>query len=245
MAWAGNTIRRETTVDSTNRMARQWAKDGAPHGAVIIAEKQTAGRGRRGQVWDSSPSAGLWLSMVVRPASLPDSKWPLLPLATALAAADACRLVTGENVMVKWPNDLVLHGRKLAGILVEREGDAAIIGIGINVRHRTVDFPHDLRDKAISLEIMTGVPVSMPHLEHTLITELERRVDHIDFLDEYAARCVTIGARVRVLTASEEMFTGFAEGIDDMGALLVRDDAGALRRVLAGDVSVRGMMGYV
>lgn len=243
LKWAGCAIRREAVVDSTNIQARKWAREGAPHGAVVVAGTQTAGRGRRGRGWDSAPGAGLWLSIVLRPA-IPDSGWPLLPLAAALAGADACRTVTGADVLIKWPNDLVLDGRKIAGLLVEREGGAAVMGIGINVRQRLDDFAPDLRERAGSLDMLTGQPVSLPALEAALLAEIERRVDNMDFLDEYAARCATIGAKVRVL-AVNDTYTGVAEGIDETGALLVRDDGGILRRVLAGDVSVRGMMGYV
>lgn len=240
--WAGCAIRRLDTVDSTNREARRWAAEGAPHGAVVIAARQTAGRGRRGRDWASAPGAGLWFTMVLRPA-IPESAYPLLPFAAALAAADACRMTTGLDVGIKWPNDLVLHGRKLAGLLLEREGDAVVMGIGINVRQRLTDFPEDLQDKACSLA-MYGGNVTLEALAQALISQIEARIDHFDFLPEYIERCVTIGARVRVV-AVDHTFEGTAQGLDAGGALLVADDDGEVRRVLAGDVSVRGIMGYV
>lgn len=235
--WAGCAIRRLEETDSTNKQARLWAREGAPHGAVVTARRQTAGRGRRGRDWDSATDAGLWLSMVLRPA-VSSAALGLLPFAAALAAADACLAAAGVSPSIKWPNDLLLSGRKVAGILLEIEGDAAVMGIGINVRHRPEDFPPDLRQNATSLEIITGRRVPMAALENALYLEIERRIDGWDFMAEYTARCVTLGARVLVIEVNGE-FTGDAEGLDEGGALLVRDGEGSLRRVLAGDVSVR------
>lgn len=240
--WAGCLIRRLPTVDSTNREARRWTAEGAPHGAVVIAEDQTDGRGRRGRGWESTPGAGLWFSMVLRP-DIPPESYAMLPLLAALAASDACAEVSPVRPAIKWPNDLIATGRKLVGILVEREGDAAVMGIGINVRQREMDFPEPLRGKAISLEMLTDAPVSIDALAHALMRQIERRMDRFDFLAEYSARCITVGSDVRVLEAGGA-FCGRAEAIDAQGALLVRDAEGTLRRVLAGDVSVRGVMGY-
>lgn len=241
--WAGSIIRREDEVDSTNRQARLWAREGAPHGAAVIATRQSAGRGRRGRSWASAPGSGLWFSIVLRP-DIPEASYPLLPFAAALATADACKDVTGADVSIKWPNDLLLEGRKITGILVEREGTAAVMGIGINVAQKAEDFPPELQDKAGSLTQLTGQAVDMHALETALLNQIERRIDHFDFLDEYAARCITIGAKVQVVEVTQT-YEGTAEGLDETGALLVRDDASALHRVLAGDVSIRGMMGYV
>ncbi len=232
--WAGCVIRREAQVDSTNRVARQWAREGAPHGAVVIAGTQTAGRGRSGRQWESAPGLGLWLSVIVRP-KVDVSQWPLLAFAAALATADAIKTAYAETMEIKWPNDLLLSGRKLVGILIEKEGDAAIVGIGVNVAHHAEDFPPELRETATSLEASVGIGI----LEADILAALEVRVDAWDFLDEYRARCVTLGRAVRVIEVAGE-FQGVAEAVDDAGALLVRDEQGTLRRVLAGDVSIRG-----
>ena len=224
-------------MDSTNWQARLWARAGAPHGAAVVAGRQTAGRGRRGRTWDSAPNMGLWMSVVVRPGR-PLEEYARLVFAAALAGADACRAATGTEMFIKWPNDLLLCGRKIVGILVEMEGDAAVVGIGINVRQREGDFPPALRETAGSLEMLTGRMVSLETLEKSFLMELERRVDAWDFMDEYARRCGTVGEAVRVISTDEE-FCGVAEGMDGIGALLVQDEAGALRRVLAGDVSIR------
>jgi len=182
---------------------------------------------------------GLWLTVIVRPEA-EAAEYPKLTFAAALAVADACRVAASVDAEIKWPNDVLLDGRKIAGILLEKEGAAGVIGIGINVRQREKDFPPELRGSAASLEMLTGKPVSMAALERALLEEIERRINAPwDFMPEYAARCATIGRAVRVAEAERE-YIGFAEGLDALGALLVRDEEGIVRRVLAGDVSIRG-----
>lgn len=240
----GCLIRREAEVDSTNREARLWAREGAPDGAVVVAARQTAGRGRLRRQWESPEGTGLYYSAIVRP-NLPEEAFPCLTFAAAMAVCDACRAFAPETV-VKWPNDLILYGRKIAGILLEKEGGAAVIGIGVNARQRREDFPEELREKAGSLEMLTGKPVSLSALENALTKALGVRIAQAErgqWRDDYRALCATLGAQVRVV-AADETFEGVAEEMDETGALLVRAASGALRRVLAGDVSVRGMMGY-
>lgn len=241
--WAGREIRRLDAVDSTNLEARRWIRTGAPHGAVVVAGTQTAGRGRRGRAWSSPPGTGLWLSLVLRPPGGVLS-CALLPFAAALAAADACQELVGEPVQIKWPNDLLLRKRKVAGILAEIEGDAVALGIGVNVAQRAEDFPPEFRDRAGSLSMLTGKRVSLSALEAALLSALEARLEGGNFVDEYRARCQTLGRRVRVVGALEA-FDGVAEALEADGALRVRDDQGTARRVLAGDVSIRGGNGYV
>lgn len=239
--WIGSVTRREETVDSTNRVARQWAREGAPHGALVVAGAQSGGRGRRGRDWDSPAGMGLWLSIVLREV-LPEQK-PLVPLGTALAVADACRQAALVTPDIKWPNDLVLGNKKMAGILAEAEGEAVVVGIGVNVRQRPEDFPPDLRETATSLETATGCQVDMDALEAAVLDHMEARMSAFDFLDEYKSRCVTLNTRVRV-HGVEQLVEGLAEALDAGGVLLVRDDRGIVHRVLAGDVSVRGARGY-
>ena len=243
--WMGCEIRREEEIDSTNRAARAWARAGAPNGAVVVAARQTAGRGRMQRHWESPAGTGLYLSAIVRP-ELPLAKFPCLTFAAALAACDACRAL-GAHTRITWPNALVPDGRKVTGILLEREWAAAVIGIGVNVRQKITDFPEELREKAGSLEMLTGRPVDLSALERGLIDALGNRVaqaERGEWRDDYRAMCITLGAPVRVI-AADETFEGTAEEMDETGALLVRDKTGTLRRVLAGDVSVRGLMGYV
>ncbi|MDR0896502.1 MAG: biotin--[acetyl-CoA-carboxylase] ligase [Oscillospiraceae bacterium] len=241
--WAGCMLRREAIVDSTNRQARLWAQAGAPHGAVLIADMQTAGRGRRGRQWLSHSGAGLWLSIVLRP-DWPEGRLPLLTFAVALAGLDAIEAATGLCGAAKWPNDLLVDGRKVAGILLEKEGDAVVAGIGSNARQRPGDFPPELADSAASLSMLAGRDIAPAMLEAPFFAAIERWVDAPDdLIDAFSARCATLGAQVRVLAGDEE-YEGLAERIDAEGALWVRPDGGAARRVLAGDVSVRGLMGY-
>ncbi len=235
--WAGHVSRRLKEADSTNKQARLWAREGAPHGAIVIAGRQTAGRGRLGRAWASEGGMGLWLSIIIRP-QVPIASYPLLSFAMALAAADACAALSGGEIYIKWPNDLLLCGRKIVGILAEMEGTAAIVGVGVNLRQQAEDFPPELRETAGSLRMLTGRDVPPDALERALLDGLERRVDAWDFMDEYRARCSTVGAQVRVIE-QETTWDGLATGVDADGVLLVRDDAGTVRRVLAGDVSIR------
>lgn len=241
--WAGVEKRHYDAVDSTNKQARLWARQGAPHGAVITAKTQTAGRGRQNHQWESAPSAGLWLSIILRP-TMSTCILPLLSFAMALATADACTNLTGHQVQLKWPNDLLLYGKKIVGILLEREGDAVIVGIGINVSQEEKDFPLELRNKAASLKMQTDVSISLEQLEKDLLAEIERRMDIQDFMPEYQQRCITIGSKVQVITTFST-FDGTAIGVSSEGALLVIDANGITHTVYAGEVSIRGVTGYV
>lgn len=239
--WAGRERQYFAETDSTNRQARQAAANGATFGAVFVAGSQTGGRGRRGRPWESQPGMSLLLSIVLRADT---ANRPLLSFAVALAAADACEAACGEKAMIKWPNDIVMNGKKVAGILLENEGGTVAAGIGINVRQTENDFPEAFREKAASLESQSGRLVSMEKLEAALLDAIEKYVDGGDCLAAYRSRCVTLGAKVRVFPAGES-FLGVAVDLDSSGALLVRDTEGVLRTVFAGDVSVRGENGYV
>lgn len=235
--WAGCVIRRERTVGSTNDVARVWAREGAPHGAVVVAAAQTASRGRRGHIWASMEDAGLWLSIILRP-SVPEALYPLLSFAAAVSARDACAALTGQNVRLKWPNDVLLLGRKIAGILLEKEGGAAIVGIGINVSQRAEDFPEEIRGRAGSLSMLSGKDIPLAALEAHLLAALEGRVDNWSFMREYEKHCATLDRGVYVEAAGGG-FCGVATGLAEDGALIVRDENGTGRRVLAGEVSIR------
>lgn len=240
--WAGCACRRLDAADSTNRLARQWAREGAPHGAVVVAREQTAGRGRRGRDWASAPDKGLWLSIVLHRGRLACPA-QLIPFAAALAVADACREVGGVDAQIKWPNDVLAGGKKIAGILAEVEGEAIIAGIGINANHESADFPEDLRARAGSIHTQGGRMVELRALEHALLQGLRAYTEAENLLEEYTRRCITLGAGVTVVEPTRS-YAGVALSLDGDGALLVRDDAGEVHRVLAGDVSIRGLMGY-
>jgi BirA family transcriptional regulator, biotin operon repressor / biotin---[acetyl-CoA-carboxylase] ligase len=232
-------------VGSTNDAAKALAEDGALHGAVVVAEAQTAGRGRLGRGWSSPPGKNLYLSAVLRP-DLPPSRAPEL---TLLASVALCEAVRGAGVAasIKWPNDLLAGGRKLAGILTEMAAEQdlvhwMVVGVGVNVNAAGEDFPEELRPTATSLLLERGTPVPRALFAAAFLTALEA------WLDRHAAEgfapvraawremSSTLGREVRVRTASEDL-TGVAEDIDAQGALLVRTAAG-LERVLAGDVEM-------
>ncbi len=247
----------EHTLTSTNLVLKDMAKQGALHGSLCLCECQTAGRGRMDRSWSSPEGQGIWLSVLLRPALKP-SQAPLMTFACALAMAKAVRGVSGADVRIKWPNDLVAKGRKLCGILLEMGFDAqglyVVAGTGLNVRRGA--YPPEMADRAISVEECiqeciqerTALP-DRGAIVAAYLKALEEAVSAIEqdglsgIAAAYRAQSVTLGSAVRVIGAVE--LTGMAEDIDASGALLVRTADGTLHRVLAGDVSVRGVMGYV
>lgn len=241
------------SVGSTNAVLKEEGLARAlPDGSVALCDRQTQGRGRMQRVWED-PAAGLNLphSLLLRP-KLPPEQTPLYTLAAAVAAARAIEDM-GFTPRIKWPNDVVLQGRKCVGILCERvvSGPESflVVGVGFNVNQPS--FPGELQQKATSLLIEGGRPVDRRALLCAYLLRMEQAAGQLErdglpgLLPDYTARSVTLGGRVEVLGATTR-FVGVAEALDDTGALLVRDDAdGALRRVLSADVSVRGVMGYV
>ena len=218
----GTPRRHYATTDSTNDRARALAVAGAPHGTLVTAGEQRAGRGRQGRTWSAPPGRALLMSLVLR-------EWPpLLPIAGAVAVAD----IAGAGGAIKWPNDVLLDGRKLAGILAEgrpQEG-WAVLGIGLNVAVRRDDLPAELRERAASLGLE---PAAVEPTLDRLLRALEQRLAQptADMLAEYRARDALAGQPVR--WASGE---GVACGIDDSGRLLVQLAGGARTALDAGEV---------
>ena len=250
----GRTLDCFESVDSTNSYLKRIAAEGAPDGAVAVADEQTAGRGRRGRSFSSGPGRGVYLSALLRPQLAPEKILPLTALG-AVAACDAVERTCGVRPQIKWTNDLVLNGKKLSGTLTELslEGESgalqyAVIGIGINCN--TVDFPAELRAGATSLRLLTGRDISPDALADRLAQEL-RAMDAAlltgrdAWLAEYAAHCVTLGKPVRLLRGGEDIGDAFAVGIDAQGGLRVRYDNGTEAIIRTGEVSVRGAEGYV
>ncbi len=242
-------------VDSTNTECKRLAVDGAADGLVVMADCQTAGRGRRGRSFTSPAGQGLYLSILWRPDCAPEA---LLPL-TALAAVAACRAVErtgGVSPAIKWPNDLVMDGRKLGGILTELSLDGetgrvdyVIVGIGVNCRQQGWDFPPELRDMATSLDMALPVRVGRGLLAAALIGELDtlrREVlgDPARWLEEYRRRCLTVGSRVQILRDGRRI-EAEAVAVDKDFGLVIRRDDGTEEILRAGEVSVRGLYGYV
>jgi len=232
-------------LDSTNRYLLQEARSGASEGLVAVADHQSAGRGRLGRVWVAPPGASLLLSVLFRPRLDPE-RLHLVTAAVALAAADACRDEAGVAADLKWPNDLMADGRKLAGVLAEADlaggsdrATAVVVGIGINVNWPE-PLPEELASIAVSLNRLAGRTVDRAALLVGLLRSLDRRYTSLgedggrQVAAEYRARCATVGQLVRVELA-DETFTGRAMDVSDEGHLLV--DVGACTRtVSAGDV---------
>ncbi|GHG76085.1 biotin--[acetyl-CoA-carboxylase] ligase [Comamonas sp. JC664] len=240
----GRTLHHHASLPSTNEKAFRLAQDGAEHGEVVVAEQQTAGKGRRGRVWVSPPGLNLYFSAILRPA-LPPQRAPELTLVAAVALAEALR-DAGANAAIKWPNDVHIDGRKVAGILTELSAEPervhfVIVGVGVNLNSQAEHFPDELRDTATSLSLALGKPVQRAQFAAALWTRLEEWLDlYLETgFDAVRARwkalSSTLGQDVLVRTDRQEL-RGRAEDIDPSGALLVRTAEGSLERVLAGDV---------
>ena len=246
--WAGRQIVYLPSVDSTNRRARQLAAEGAPHGTLVIADEQTAGRGRRGRGWISPAGEGVFMSLILRPQSHP-SEVARLSMQTALAVALSIAQTTGLDARIKWPNDIVCGGRKVCGMLLEMNADEqavhdVVAGIGINV-HQT-QFAPEIEKTASSLDLLSGQRVCRAALLRAFLEAFERAealAAQGALMDAYRARSATLGQRVQVI-APAGSFTGTALEVTDSGSLIVEDEEGQRREVLAADVSVRGLMGY-
>jgi BirA family biotin operon repressor/biotin-[acetyl-CoA-carboxylase] ligase len=223
-------------TDSTNQRARELAEAGAPSGTVVTAGEQEAGRGRHGRVWSAPPGAALLYSAILRPLGLAHL---MLPLAVPIAVCEACEAVAPVECRIKWPNDVWLEERKLAGILIEaRPPEWAVIGVGVNVSIAPEEFPAELRWPAVSL----GSGVEVDALREALDRGLERWVEadaeavHAEFSRRDALRGREIGWEGGPAAGERR---GTAEGIDERGNLLVRDAAGERHALGSGEVSLR------
>lgn len=239
------------TVDSTNAYLKREAQTGAPHGSAAIANAQSAGRGRLGRSFQSPEGKGLYLSVLLRP-HLPGEE---LMRATGMAAVAAHRAIyrtCGAQAGIKWVNDLVLGGKKLAGILAETvilgNEIALVLGIGINVHHSREDFCGEVADIATSLA-MEGFTADRAALAAALLEELYALSealggDHSAYLEEYRSHCITLGKEVRLIGADTQQQAS-ALDIDDTFGLSVQLADGTQTVVRSGEVSVRGLYGYV
>jgi len=244
----GRRLRVLAEIGSTNDAAMAAGHAGEPEGLAILADRQTSGRGRRGRSWASLPGVGIWTSILLRPPVSP-LQAPLLTLMAGLATADAIASVARVEPLMKWPNDLLLDGRKVVGILTEmtttgqRIGHVAI-GIGINVHQGREDFPESVRETATSIDLAAGCRVERGEVAATLYDSLDRWYaaacgDGTSMILQAArARTSTLGKPVTVDTG-EAQWQGTAVDLDEDGALLVLDSRGAVQRVLAADVSIR------
>jgi BirA family biotin operon repressor/biotin-[acetyl-CoA-carboxylase] ligase len=246
----GRLIEYRESVGSTNELAKQLARGGAPEGLLVIADEQTAGKGRLGRAWATPKGSALAMSLLLRP-ELPPYHAPRITLAAAVAVCEAVREVAGLPAGIKWPNDLQIGGRKFCGILTEMEAEIdrvafVVLGIGLNVHLKRAEMDPAFRESATSLATEGAEGVRRAVLVQAILARLEPvyhdlltgRFDRV--LDRWRALSVTLGAPVRVLhVGGEFQLEGVAEGVDEEGALLVRADDGGLHRVVSGEVSIR------
>ena len=228
------------------------AEQGAPEGTLVVAENQTAGKGRRGRRWDSPKGSGIWYSFLLRPEFAPEHA-SMLTLLAAMAVQNSVKEVTGLDGLIKWPNDIVINGKKICGILTEMSAqfdyiNHIVIGIGINVHNES--FPEELQDHAGSLLLECGKRVHRADLIEAFLEEFERlyaiylKTEDLSALqEEYDQLLVNRGRQVRVLDPKEP-FEGKAMGITKKGELIV-DTWESRKLVSSGEVSVRGIYGYV
>lgn len=243
------------TIDSTNDRAKAMAENGAPHGTVLIAGHQTNGRGRMGRSFSSPAGQGIYLSVILRPNCRAEQLMHLT-CSAGVAMCDAVELVTGHRPGLKWINDLVMRNRKLGGILTELSVAPdtglvtyAVIGIGLNCKQTPENFPPEIRDIAISLETAVNHPVDTAKMAAAMVDSLFRMDQQLltqqaQILAAYRQDCITIGKNILVHRA-DSTIPGKAVDIDEQGGLLVSFPDGTMRAVSSGEVSVRGMYGYV
>ncbi len=234
--------------DSTQRVARDLARAGAAEGTTVVAERQSAGRGRLGRVWHSPPGVNLYCSVVLRPPLAP-SAVPQIGLVCGAAVAAAVGEETGHRPAIKWPNDVLLDGRKVSGILTEMESEVervrhVIVGIGVNLNTPRAAFPRELRERATSLQAVTGTRVDRARFTGRLLAALEARYGRFvsagfsSVRSEWESYSCLTGTEVRVASAAGEV-AGRVLGLDDDGTLRLAGPGDAVVRIVAGEVTVR------
>ena len=262
---AGKIIYKQTTI-STNEDAKQLAEAGAEHGLLVVADTQSGGKGRRGRNWQSEPETTISMTLLFRPQFTAE-KASMLTLVMGLAVAEAISELTGVSASIKWPNDIVVNHKKVCGILTELgtangQIDYLIVGVGINVNNgitlsfveskeqkRAIIFGEELADTATSLWLETGVELSREKLIAACMEKFEQYyeifihdLDLHAMMNAYNNRLAGIDGEVRVLDPQGE-YVGISRGIDAEGNLLVETE-GVVKKVYAGEVSVRGLYGY-
>lgn len=235
------------SVNSTQKVAHEVTNEGAPEGTIVIADEQTQGKGRLAREWHSLKQKGVWMSLIVKP-NLPPQQAPQFTLITAVAAARAIESVTGLSPEIKWPNDILLNGKKVIGILTELQAEAdkitaLIIGIGMNVNHSDEDFPEEIKEIATSLALEKGDEVSRVKLIQTFLKTFEKYY-HLYLEKGFAplkvlweSYAISIGKTITATTVAEKI-TGKAIGITDQGVLKVEDDQGKVHYIYSADIHI-------
>lgn len=251
--WIGSSLYYYPKTDSTNSRIKKLAEEGEVHGTLAVADMQEAGKGRRGRGWFSPSGTGIWMSLLLRPRFEPECA-SMLTLVAAMAVAAAVKDASGLDAGIKWPNDIVVNGKKVCGILTEMSVEADYInyivcGIGINVNH--TEFPEEISSTATSLAIEKGRPLNRAEIIAGVWRNFEKYYakfleteDMSGLMEEYNAVLVNRNSEVRVLDPKGE-WCGRALGIDSKGELMVEKEDGSIMEVFSGEVSVRGIYGYV
>ncbi|WP_100372730.1 biotin--[acetyl-CoA-carboxylase] ligase [Bacillus sp. FJAT-45037] len=234
-------------IDSTQFVAQKLAQSGVEEGHVVVANEQTAGRGRLGRIWHSKPNSTISMSIILRP-ELPPQKTPQLTLLAAVAVVRAIKKNTGLSCDIKWPNDILLGGKKLVGILTEMQADpdlvhSVIVGIGINVNQDEDDFADDIKDIATSLKVASKHTVDRARLIADLLAEFEWLYQQ--YINEgfgmirplWESHCISVGTNIYARTMKEVIY-GYAKGITDDGVLLVEDEKGKVHSIYSADIEI-------
>ena len=253
--WAGRQIIYYDETDSTNTRAKEIGEKGdrSRHGTLVVADRQIAGKGRRGRAWESPAGSSVYMTLLLYPEILP-TKASELTLVMAMAVAEGIRKVTGLDVGIKWPNDIILSGKKTCGILTEMSAEIGyinyvIIGVGVNVNQLT--FPEEIQDVATSLKIESKKDIKRAELIAAIMESFEKcyetflqTEDLSGVKEQYNQMLLNRNQKVRVLEPGHE-YEAMALGITSTGELIVRLPGGEEKEIYAGEVSVRGVYGYV
>lgn len=252
-SWVGKSIEYFEVTDSTNQRIYDFAEKGREEGLLAVAEEQTGGKGRRGRSWVSPPGTGIWMSLLLRPKVEPQ-KASMVTIVAALAMTKAMEKITGMEIRIKWPNDVVLNGKKVCGILTEMSAELEeihyiIVGIGINAN--TESFPEDIQDRATSIYLESGKKVERAAFIAEFCVQFEQyyerflEMGNLAFLkEEYESYLINIGREVKIIKKKEERVRK-ALGINELGELIVAKSDGTTEIIFSGEVSVRGLYGYV
>ena len=256
--WAGRKLYCFDTTGSTNTDAKRLGEEGEPHGTVVTADIQTAGKGRRGRSWQTLSGTALAFTLLLRPDFAPD-KASMITLVMALSVAEAVEEITGAAAGIKWPNDIVMNRKKICGMLTEMtmtpemdEIQYIVVGAGTNVNNASPEeFQEEIRKTATSLRIETGRQISRADLLEKILVRFEdnyetflKTLDMSGLREAYQSHLQGIDGEVRVLDPAGE-YTGISRGINERGELIVEKENGEKVQVYAGEVSVRGLYGYV
>lgn len=231
-------------IDSTNDLACQMAEEGTQEGTLILAEKQLKGRGRQGRQWDSAAYKGIWASLILKPKIHP-SKASQLTYLAALALVRSIKKETGLDAAIKWPNDVLISGKKVSGILSEMRSEPdqihyLVLGIGVNINQIEKDFPKSIQRQATSLQLELGKPVSRVHFLSTLLEELEDLYEKVlvqpeQLVQQVKSVCQTLGKKVEI-TRDETSLKGKAVDLDSSGALVLLKENGEIEKVYSGEL---------